>query len=81
MGAALLEQHEQWQLEGRQMFSAESMATIPELRDIPNLQAPRGSRPLRPVGFCSPDPLGAGAPPLAAQNTSAHNTSAIGRKT
>ncbi len=39
VGAVLLEQHEHWQLEGRRMFSAESMATIPELGDIPSLQA------------------------------------------
>jgi len=38
VGAVLLEQHEHWQLEGRRMFSAESMATIPELGDIPSLQ-------------------------------------------
>jgi putative transposase len=39
VGAVLLEQHEHWQLEGRRMFSAESMATIPELDGIPALQA------------------------------------------
>jgi putative transposase len=39
VGAVLLEQHEHWQLEGRRMFSAESMATIPELDAIPALQA------------------------------------------
>jgi len=39
VGAVLLEQHEHWQLEGRRMFTAESMATIPELGDIPALQA------------------------------------------
>jgi transposase-like protein len=39
VGAVLLEQHENWQLEGRRMFSAESMATIPELDAIPALQA------------------------------------------
>jgi putative transposase len=39
VGAVLLEQHEHWQLEGRRMFSAESMATIPELGDTPALQA------------------------------------------
>jgi transposase-like protein len=39
VGAVLLEQHEHWQLEGRRMFSAESMASIPELGDIPALQA------------------------------------------
>ena len=39
VGAVLLEQHEHWQLEGRRMFSAESMATIPELGDTPFLQA------------------------------------------
>ena len=38
MGAVLLEQHEHWQLEGRRMFSGESMASILELSDIPNLQ-------------------------------------------
>ena len=38
VGAVLLEQHEHWQLEGRRMFSAESMATIPELGDSPTLQ-------------------------------------------
>jgi putative transposase len=39
VGAVLLEQHEHWQLEGRRMFSAESMATIPELGDSHALQA------------------------------------------
>jgi putative transposase len=39
VGAVLLEQHEHWQLEGRRMFSAESMATIQELGDTPVLQA------------------------------------------
>jgi transposase-like protein len=39
VGAVLLEQHEHWQLKGRRMFSAESMAAIPELGDIPTLQA------------------------------------------
>ena len=39
MGAVLLEQHEHWQLEGRRMFSAESMASIPSLEDLPALQA------------------------------------------
>jgi len=38
LGAVLLEQHEHWQLEGHRMFSAESMATIPGLGDIPTLQ-------------------------------------------
>ena len=38
VGAVLLEQHEHWQLEGRRMVSAESMATIPELDGIPALQ-------------------------------------------
>ncbi len=37
MGAVLLEQHEHWQLEGRRMFSAESMAAIPELEHLPAL--------------------------------------------
>jgi len=39
VGAVLLEQHEHLQLEGRRMFSADSMAAIPELDDIPALQA------------------------------------------
>ena len=37
VGAVLLEQDEHWQLEGRRMFSAESMAAIPELEDLPTL--------------------------------------------
>jgi putative transposase len=39
VGAVLLEQHEHLQLEGRRMFSTESMATIPELGGTPALQA------------------------------------------
>jgi len=31
----LLEQDEHWQLEGRRMFSAESMASIPSLEELP----------------------------------------------
>ena len=38
VGAVLLEQHEHWQLEGRRMFSAESMAAIPDLEALPTLQ-------------------------------------------
>ena len=38
VGAVLLEQHEHWQLEGRRMFSAESMAAILDLENIPALQ-------------------------------------------
>jgi len=34
----LLEQLDHWQLEGRRMFSAESMAAIPELEALPALQ-------------------------------------------
>ena len=37
VGAVLLEQDEHWQLEGRRMFSAESMAAIPDLDGIPAL--------------------------------------------
>ena len=33
VGAVLLDQHEHWQLEGRRVVSAESMAAIPELGD------------------------------------------------
>jgi len=39
VGAVLLEQDEHWQLEGRRMFSAESMAAIAELEDLPALQS------------------------------------------
>jgi putative transposase len=39
VGAVLLEQHEHWQLEGRRLFAAESMAAIPELDGVPALQA------------------------------------------
>lgn len=35
----LLEQDRHWQLEGRRMFSAGSMASMPELEDIPDLHA------------------------------------------
>ena len=35
VGAVLLEQDEHWQLEGRRMFSADSMAAIPSLKDLP----------------------------------------------
>jgi transposase-like protein len=35
VGAVLMEQDEHWQLEGRRMFSAESMAAIAELEDLP----------------------------------------------
>jgi putative transposase len=38
VGAVLLEQDEHWQLEGRRMFSAESMDTIPALEALPALQ-------------------------------------------
>jgi putative transposase len=35
VGAVLLEQDEHWQLEGRRMFSSESMAAIPALDALP----------------------------------------------
>ena len=35
VGAVLLEQDEHWQLEGRRMFSAESMTAIPSLEEPP----------------------------------------------
>jgi hypothetical protein len=34
----LPEQDEHWQLEGRRMFSADSMAAIPDLESLPPLQ-------------------------------------------
>ena len=39
VGAVLLEQDEHWQLEGRRMFSAESMAAISDLEDLTALQS------------------------------------------
>jgi transposase-like protein len=38
VGAVLLEQDDHWQLEGRRMFSAESMDAIPSLEDLPALK-------------------------------------------
>jgi len=35
VGAVLLEQDEHWQLEGRRLFSAESMSAIPSLEELP----------------------------------------------
>jgi transposase-like protein len=35
VGAVLMEQDRHWQLAGCRMFSAESMAAIPELMDLP----------------------------------------------
>jgi putative transposase len=35
VGAVLLEQDDHWQLEGRLMFSAESMAAISSLEELP----------------------------------------------
>jgi hypothetical protein len=45
VGAVLLEHYEHWQLEGRRMFSAKSMGTVPELGAPPALQA---------AGSCDP---------------------------
>ena len=36
LAAVLLEQDDHWQLEGRRMFSAESMAEIPALEQLPS---------------------------------------------
>jgi putative transposase len=38
VGAVLLEQLEHWQLEGRRIFSAESMAAITDLKTLPALE-------------------------------------------
>lgn len=38
MGVVLLEQDEYRQMEGRRIFSAEGMAAIPELENLPALQ-------------------------------------------
>ena len=37
VGAVLLQQDEHWQLKVRRMFSADSMAAIPSLKDLPAL--------------------------------------------
>jgi putative transposase len=39
VGAVLLEQHEHWQMEGRRMFSAETMAAVMATGELPALQA------------------------------------------
>jgi hypothetical protein len=39
VGTVLEEQNEHWQLEGRRIFSAESMVAIPEQEDLPALQS------------------------------------------
>jgi transposase-like protein len=39
VGAVLPEEDEHWQVEGRRMFSAESMAAILSLEDLPTLRA------------------------------------------
>ena len=46
MGAVLLEQDEHWQLEGRRMFSLDSMAAIPPSADaLPELDQPAPAMP------------------------------------
>jgi hypothetical protein len=40
-----LEQDEHWQLEGRRMFSAESMVAIPSLEQLPAQPSFRKQRP------------------------------------
>jgi hypothetical protein len=39
VGTVLEEQNEHWQLEGRRIFSAESMVAIPVQEDLPALQS------------------------------------------
>jgi hypothetical protein len=64
VGAVVLEQDERWQLEGRLMFSAESMAAIPSVEELPALlaasaaqsQAPGGPRRRAPTGRSDADP-------------------------
>ena len=38
VGAVLLEQHEHWEMEGRRMFSTETMADVMTTGDLPALQ-------------------------------------------
>ncbi|MEY3462414.1 MAG: hypothetical protein RLZZ468_192, partial [Cyanobacteriota bacterium] len=46
VGAVLLEQDEHWQLEGRRMFSLDSMAAIPPSADaLPELDQPVPAMP------------------------------------
>jgi putative transposase len=61
VGAVLLEQHEHWQLEGRRMFSAESMAAIPELEASLPCRPPAPERAGR-----RPQVIEAAAPPQGA---------------
>jgi len=63
VGAVLMEQDEHWQLEGRRMFSAESMAAIPELEDLPALRPPsRNWRIFRPCSAQPPERCNTQAP-------------------
>ena len=48
--AVLLEQDEHWQLEGRRMFSADSMAAIPTLHALPPSARKDDSFPFEPAG-------------------------------
>jgi transposase-like protein len=86
--AVLVEHDEHWQLEGRRMFSAESMAAIPDLdgHPFPPERQRLRSAAHRPqaMGIAAP-PQGAAVPiaargpvpyPPAAQTPPAHNTSA-----
>ena len=45
VGAVLLEQDDHWQLEGRRMFSAESMAAIPALEELKQQRFRRSQQP------------------------------------
>jgi hypothetical protein len=80
VGAVLREQHEHWQLEGRRMFSVESMALIPELSDIPALLS--GSASPGRCGLDRRPGTGCRNPqPPDFPDRHAHNTSATGRET
>jgi hypothetical protein len=58
----LIEQDEHWQLEGRRMFSTESMAAIAEMEDLPALL----SAPARELQHQGPQVIEVAAPPQGA---------------
>jgi len=65
VGAVLLEQDEHCQLEGRHMFSAESMAAIPALEELP-LRPHCRTQPPELTADTRPQVSGIAAPPQGA---------------
>lgn len=52
VGAVLLEQAKHWQLEGRKMFSAESMSAIPSLEELPVQPSLQGAGLIQSLSQC-----------------------------